>query len=197
MSIQLNSQKLIEFCWKLTYDKIPSEVIKKTKKCILDHVGVVIGGIQTDFGRKILGYSKLLNQSGSCTVLGYRKKVSVTSAAFTNGSLSEVLELQDGWRFGNIHPCVVIPAVLAMGEEIGVSGKQMITAVVAGYEVANRIAYSMHPDHLAKGFLPSGTAGSCGAAMAAAKIMGLDLKQTEHAVGIAGFILPVSTAENL
>jgi 2-methylcitrate dehydratase PrpD len=193
----VNSLKLVDFCWKLTYEEIPSGVVKKSKECILDHFGVVMGGLQTDVGRRVVEYSRLLGDSGPASILGHVEKVSIFAAAFANGTLSEVLELQDGWRFGNIHPCVVIPSALAVGEERGASGREMLAAVVAGYEVANRIAYAIHPDHLAKGYLPAGTAGTCGAAMAAAKMMNLDLEQAQEAVGIAGFILPVSTAENL
>lgn len=193
----VNSQRLVDFCWRLGYEEIPPEVVKKAKDCILDHTGVTIGGIQTGAGKNIVEYSRLLGSSGPGTILGYKERVSTFAAAFANGTLSEVLELQDGWRFGNIHACVVIPSALAVGEEIGGSGRQMLTAVVTGYEVANRIAYAMHPNHLAKGYLPTGTAGTCGAAMAVAKMIDLDLDQTQEAVGIAGFILPVSTAENL
>jgi 2-methylcitrate dehydratase PrpD len=191
------SEKLISFCWNLNYDHISPEIIIKAKECILDHFGVVMGGIQTDVGIKVVNYAKMLGPEGPATILGHSKGASVYAAAFANGTLSEVLELQDGWRFGNIHPCVVIPSSLAIGEQRGATGKDLLVAVVAGYELSNRIAYAMHPNHLAQGYLPAGTAGTCGAAMAAAKMMNLNLEQTQEAVNIAGFILPVSTAENL
>ena len=63
--------------------------------------------------------------------------------------------------------------------------------MVAGYEVGNRVAEAMHPSHLFKGFLPTGSVGTIGAAAAAARILQLDEKGTFNALGIAGFILPI------
>ena len=77
------------------------------------------------------------------------------------------------------------------------SGKSLITRIVAGYEVTNRLAWSVHPRHLARGYLPTGTAGTCGSAAAAGKLIGFDMERMADALGVAGFILPVSTAENL
>ena len=76
------------------------------------------------------------------------------------------------------------------------SGKDFITAVVAGYEVGNRVAEAMHPFDLFKGFLPTGTVGAIGATAAAARVLQLDEKGTFNALGIAGFILPICTGDN-
>ena len=76
-------------------------------------------------------------------------------------------------------------------------GKDFITAVVAGYEAGNRVAEAIHPTHLSRGFQPTGTAGTVGAAAAVARVLGLDQTKTYNAFGIAGFILPISTGDNL
>ncbi|MEL7565940.1 MAG: MmgE/PrpD family protein [Dehalobacterium sp.] len=192
-----NSQTLIDFCWDLKYDKIPESVVLKTKQCILDYLGVAIGGAQSETGRKVIDSTAWMGAEGPATVLGTKNKASVLAASFANGTLSEVLELQDGWRFGNIHACVVIPAALALSDDKATDGKTALKAITCGYEVANRIAHTVHPNHLAKGYLPTGTAGTCGAAMTSALMMGLGRKESQEAVSIAGFTLPISTAENL
>ncbi len=195
--MERNSQKLVDFCWHLNYEEIPEDVIKKTKQCVLDYLGVAIGGAQTETGKNVIASSQWLGKEGKSRLLGTTQTASAIAAAFANGTQSEVLELQDGWRFGNIHACVVIPAALAIADEKPTDGKKFLKSVVCGYELANRIAHTMHPNHLAKGYLPTGTAGTCGSALTSAIVLDADLEETQQAVGIASFLLPVTTAENL
>ncbi len=120
------------------------------------------------------------------------------SAAFANGSLSETLEYQDGYTKGGYHPsCGTISSALAMAEWKKRTGRDLIAAVTAGYEVGNRVSEVVFPSHLSRGFQSTGTAGAVGAAAAAAVILKLDAEQTANALGIAGFILPISTGDNL
>jgi 2-methylcitrate dehydratase PrpD len=112
--------------------------------------------------------------------------------------LAEAIEAQDGVRFGGNHPgTAVIPAALAIAEERGLGGAAVITAVVAGYEAANRPAAAMHPWHTLSGFLPTGTCGTFGAAAAAARLLGYDADRTMNALGCAGYLAPISMAEQL
>ena len=95
-----------------------------------------------------------------------------------------MLELQDGgWR-GNHPSSVVIPVALALGEAFGVSGKDFLTAVVAGYDVANRICASVHPSHQLRGFTSTSTGGAFGAAATAGKLFGFDEDQHVDSLGI-------------
>jgi len=191
------TEQLAEFCAALAYERIPADVADKTKLCILDSVGTMLAGATTTLGLDAYRAGTRFDTARWSTVLGLGRKASPPTAALVNGTLAEIFELQDGWRFGNNHPCVVIPAALAVAEWKGVSGKALLEAVVAGYEVTNRLAWSVHPNHLARGYLPTGTTGTCGSAVAAGKLMGLDATRLADALGVAGFILPVSTAENL
>lgn len=192
------TRKLADFCAGLRYEGIPCEVVARIKWCILDNLGIILGATQTRFARAILEYTRQLGDERQASVLGYGLKTSARSAAFANGSLSETLEYQDGYTKGGYHPsCGTISAALAMAEWKQCSGRDLIAAITAGYEVGNRVSEVIFPSHLARGFQSTGTAGAIGAAAAAAVILRLDAEQTANALGIAGFLLPISTGDNL
>lgn len=191
------TRRLAEFCCNLDYAMLPADVVDKAKLCILDSIGTVLAGATTELGVSALRAGVRFASEPIATVIGMKRRVSPPSAALVNGTLSEIFELQDGWRFGNNHPCVVIPAALAMAQWKGATGKALLASVVAGYEVTNRLAWAVHPNHLGRGYLPTGTAGTCGSAAAAGKLLGFGAGKMADALGVAGFILPVSTAENL
>lgn len=192
------TQKLAEFCSGLRFEDLPLKVVDKIKWCILDNLGIVLGATRTRFGQAICEYTKQWGDQEQATVLGFGLKTSSRSAAFANGSLSETLEYQDGYTKGGYHPCCgTIPTSLAMAEWKKGTGKDLITAVTAGYEVGNRVSEAIFPSHLSRGFQSTGTAGAVGAAAAASVILKLDGEKTRNALGIAGFILPISTGDNL
>ncbi|MCX5914237.1 MAG: MmgE/PrpD family protein [Deltaproteobacteria bacterium] len=192
------TQKLAEFCSGLRFEDLPLKVVDKIKWCILDNLGIVLGATRTHFGQAICEYTKQWGDQEQATVFGFGLKTSSRSAAFANGSLSETLEYQDGYTKGGYHPCCgTIPTSLAMAEWKKGTGKDLITAVTAGYEVGNRVSEAIFPSHLSRGFQSTGTAGAVGAAAAASVILKLDGEKTRNALGIAGFILPISTGDNL
>jgi len=189
--------RLASFAASLQLADIPADVVYKTKLSLLDTVGVVLSASATNSAGAILHAATLFDKSNTCTIIGTCRRAAPTTAALVNGTFSDILEWQDGWRHGGIHPCLVIPAALALAEWRGASGADLLSGIVAGYEVANRVAWSVHPHHMARGYMPNGTAGSCGSAASAARMLNCNPKQMANALGIAGFLLPVSTAENL
>ena len=191
------TERLAAFCAQLDFADLPDDVVTKTRLCLLDSIGTMLAGATTPLGASALRAGTRFESARIATVLGTGQSASPPAAALVNGTLSEVFELQDGWRFGNNHPCVVIPAALAVGEWKNASGRALVAAVVAGYEVANRLAWAVHPRHLARGYLPTGTAGTVGCAAAAGALLGFDAARMADAFGVASFILPISTAENL
>ena len=193
-----HTKKLAAFLAELTFAALPPEVILKTKLCILDYIANVYGSYELEATVQAVSYIRSLGGPATATVLGGGFKTDIHHAAFLNGTTAEAIEAQDGLRFGGNHPgTAVIPAALAVAEERGLSGAAIITAVVAGYEAANRPAAAMHPWHTLTGFLPTGTCGTFGAAAAAAKMRGFDARQMLHALGCAGYLAPISMAEQL
>jgi 2-methylcitrate dehydratase PrpD len=148
--------------------------------------------------QRVLDYVRSMNSEGTVAALGCGFKTDIHHAVFLNGTLAEAIEAQDGLRFGGNHPgTAVISAALAAAEERHAGGKQVIEAVAAGYEAANRPAAAMHPWHTLSGFLPTGTCGTFGAAAAAGKIYSFDEEKMLNAMGNAGYVAPISMAEHL
>lgn len=192
------TERLADFCTGVTLERLPAEVIEKAKLCMLDYVANVYGSLELDAVSKVVSYIRSLGGPETATALGCDFRTGVHNAAFVNGVTAEAIEAQDGLRFGGNHPgAAVIPTALALAEDLGFGGAGVIEAVVAGYEVANRISAAIHPRHTLSGFLPTGTCGTFGAASAAGRLMGLDRTGMLNALGNAGYLLPLSMAEQL
>jgi len=192
------TRKLAEFCASVSLERLPAEVIGKTKLCILDSFANVYGSLELEAVSGVVSYIRSLGGPEIATALGCGFKTGIHNAAFLNGTTAEAIEGQDGLRFGGNHPgTAVIPAALAVAEYRGRGGREVIEAVVAGYEAAGRIAAAMHPHHTLAGFLPTGTCGAFGAAAAASKLMGHDAEGMLNSLGNAGYLLPLSMAEHL
>lgn len=192
------TKTLAEFCSALSFNNIPESALQKAKLCLLDYIANIYGSLKLEAVQKVIGFMSSINQGGSSSVFGTDISTNITNASFINGTTAEAIEAQDGVRFGGNHPVsAVMPAALTLGEHLHNSGEKIIESIIVGYEVANRIAASMHPFHTLSGFLPTGTCGTFGAAAAAAKLLGLDAAKTLDALGNAGYILPISMAEHL
>jgi len=191
------TRRLAEFCAHLSFESLPSSVVERMQWALLDSLGIMLGASVTDMGKQVADFVKDLQDREEATALGFGFKSSTRNAAFLNGTLSDVLELQDGYWNGPVHPSsVVIPSALAVAEYSNKSGRDFLLSIVVGYEVTNRVSQVMHPSHSKRGFAPTGTAGTIGAAAAVGKLLGFDPDQMFNAIGIAGFILPVSPVEN-
>ena len=181
------TKKLAEFIVETRYEDLPREVIEQARWCILDFLGVTLAGSEVGLAPLM---TELLGRSGGeeeCTIIGHHRKMPLLNAALLNGVRSHTLDMDDGHRYANAHPAVtVIPAALAVAEKSGASYKDLIVAVVAGYDVFIRIARAVNPSHLQRGFHSTGTLGPFGAAAACGKLLGLDAKQIENALAIAG-----------
>jgi len=192
------TRALAEFCAGFSIKDLPSEVVHKTKLCILDCVANIYGSRELGAVKKVAEYIRSLEGPPRVSALGWNFKGTLKDVAFINGTSAEAIEAQDGLRFGGNHPgAAVIPAAFAVAEHLGLGGKEVIEAVVAGYEAANRPAAAMHPWHTLSGFLPTGTCGTFGAAVAASKLYGFSSEGMLNALGNAGYLLPLSMAENL
>src|SRR3990170_3340268 len=192
------TRKLADFCAGVSFHSLPADVIDKAKLCILDFFANVYGSVELEAVSKVVCYIRSLGGPEVATALGCGFRTGIHNAAFINGTTAEAIEGQDGLRFGGNHPgTAVIPAALATAESLGLGGRQVIEAVVAGYEAAGRTAAAVHPHHTLAGFLPTGTCGTFGAAAAASRLMGYDAEAMLNSLGNAGYLLPLSMAEHL
>lgn len=155
-----------------------TEDILHAKKCVLDYLGVTLAGAKeyADEERKLLS-TKMIN-GGNSIVIGFSQKVSVPVAALINGISSHAVELDDGQRYGNIHPgSPVVSSLLSVGEANNVSLYDLFVGVLIGYECALRLACAIQPSHKLKGFHATGPCGTIGAAMGIAAMLKFNRQQ--------------------
>ena len=179
---------LAKFAASLTYDDIPPEVVSHAKLCLLDTLGCGLFGSTLPWVRIVEETVKEVDHARVAALWGSSSTVSAPGAALVNGTAIHSFELDDLHPRSIVHPgAVVVSAALASAAHHGeISGQQLITAVVAGYEVAARVGVSMGAAHLSQGWHPTGTHGTLGAAAAAGVVLALTPEQMVHAIGTAG-----------
>lgn len=182
------TQRLASFVKELKYEDLSHLVREKAKESIIDTVGVAIAGSRFEEVPSVVREVLSHDDSSESTLWGYERKASVFNAALLNGIMGHALELDDVHKESKTHPgTVVIPAALSVGELLGSSGKDVIEAVVAGYEVMAKIGMGIGvSSHRLKGWHVTGTAGTFGAAAAAAKLLKLSESQIVSSLGLAG-----------
>jgi 2-methylcitrate dehydratase PrpD len=188
MNIQA-TKVLSDFISDLSYYDLPSYTIEKAKESMLDYLGALIAAYKNSslLSENIIELIKNNGGTEEATIIGQSTKVPLINAALANGVLSHVVELDDGHRIARGHPgVVVLSAVLPIAEYLRSNGKELITAIVAGYDIFVRIASAVNPSHLNRGYHTTGTCGTLAAAAAAAKIFNLNKEQTINALGFAG-----------
>ncbi|MCR8547519.1 MmgE/PrpD family protein [Salipiger sp. P9] len=152
---------------------------------VLDTLAVALGGSGADSSLAIR--RALSAGAGPSVVYGAAATASAADAALLNGTAAHALELDDDHRVSVMHPgAVVVPAAFAMAEAEGATGRDLLRAVLAGYEVAIRVGMAYEGRLYANGFHPTAVCGVFGAAAAAAVILGLDETGFARAMGIAG-----------
>lgn len=183
------SRKLAEFVSNLKYEHLPKEVIARAKDLILDQVGIMMGVATMPWSKVIYDYVRDFGDGKpESTVAHYGYKTKAECAVFANSSFGHGFEIDDLYVPGSSHPgCIVVPSALAMSEKEGASGRDMILAVVAGYEVMGRINAAITPSCALRGFhSATSITGPFGAAAAAGKILGFDSELMLNALSIAG-----------
>jgi len=175
----------------LKFEDIPPEVLDRAKVLTLDFLGSAIrarcDAESTPSLLKMLE-GLALDGKGEATVFGDAKTWTPAVAALLNGAFGHSLDFDDTHADSSLHPSApVVPAAFAVGEMVGASGRDVLTAIVAGYEVCCRLGNALDPtSHYARGFHPTATAGTYGAAAAAAKLYGLSEAQIVSAFGVSG-----------
>jgi len=172
----------------LCYEQIPAEVMDRIKLLILDSLGCALYGVDLEWSRILMHTLRQIDSTTSCVVWGTPMKLSAPNAALVNGTLVQGFELDDVHRVGAMHVgSVVLPPLIAITElKPGLTGRDFLTAAVAGYETGPRVGICMGQEHLAQGWHSAATVGVFSAGAAAAAALRLSSEQTVHALGIAG-----------
>jgi 2-methylcitrate dehydratase PrpD len=186
---------VVEFIGRARLAEFPADALNIAKRCIIDGLGVMLAGSTQDAGRILHDHVYATDTRRDATVFGPRPfKTGAAAAALVNGTSGHALDWDDTQLatsadriFGLLtHPTVPpLVAALAVGEPRHVSGATFLEAFLTGFEVECKIAEAISPAHYKKGFHSSGTVGTFGAAVATAKLLGLNKEQTAHMLAIA------------
>jgi 2-methylcitrate dehydratase PrpD len=180
------TDELVKFVANTTYDDLPPEVIRETKRSLLNWMGVAIGAAWHESVDILLKLSSEVGGPGQVGIYGRRERVDALDAALINGMSSHIFDFDDTHLRTVIHPSAPIaPAVLSLAEWKGGSAKDVITAFAVGVEACLRIGNSVYPDHYNVGWHITGTTGVFGSAIASSKMLGSDEKAIRHSIGLA------------
>jgi len=179
------TKRLAQFLSRVRFEELPPPVIEQAKRCLLDLLGVAIAGAKEEASKRIFNFFKGLGGTKEASVIKYRYKTSCPLAALINGSMTHGLELDDGHILAHAHPGVTtIPAALAVAEKIHSTGKDLLTAIVVGYEPVIRIGDAITPSAIyGRGIHTPALVGSFGAAAAVGKLLHLNETEMLHALG--------------
>jgi 2-methylcitrate dehydratase PrpD len=181
------TRDLAAFVADLSYNDIPRATVEMSKRLLLDGVGCMLAGVNAAPARNVAEMVRCLGGERQATILPGHTQGSVRDAAFVNAIALYSVGLNDVHSPSGAHPgACVIPTVLAVGEWRRLPGKELLTAMVAGYEVNGRVGRAIIPTHRERGFHPTGTCGTFGATAAAARLLAFDAGKTANALGIAG-----------
>jgi 2-methylcitrate dehydratase PrpD len=181
--------QLAEYAASLRYEDLPPHVVQRAKDCITDTVAVIVLGNQLPWSQIVIRYAQSIGTGGRSLVLGCEgPALHAPAAALANGTLAHAFESDNLSRpSAGVHPgATLLPPALAVAQERGYSGRALITAVVAGFEVMYRVGYATKHSNERRGFHAPGTTGPFGAAVAASSLLGLDAPRMTNAIGIAG-----------
>ena len=181
------TRTLCEFLAAVRYDDLPPAVVARTEELFLDWFASTLAGKAARPTRIMEQFAAEMGPGdGASEILVSRKRTSPFFAALINAAASHFVEQDDLHNSSVLHPgTVVFPAVFAMAQAIGASGKEFIAASVAGYECGVRVGEFLGRSHY-KVFHTTGTAGKLAAAAGVARLLKLDADQMQHALGSAG-----------
>jgi len=184
----VHTRKIAAFVSGLTYAQIPGEVRERIKLLVLDSLGCAIYGANLEWCRILRGTLEQLDTTRTTSVWGTDQKLSSPHAALLNGTQVQGFELDDVHRKAVLHVgAVTLPALIAVAESHAqLSGRDFLTAAVAGYEIGPRVGLCMGQEHIGQGWHSGATVGIFSAAAGAARGLALDADRTVHALGVAG-----------
>ena len=182
------TRDLARFGAGLQYEDIPADVIARIKLSLLDSLGCCLFGATLPWTRKVAALADAEGAKPVATLIGLGRKTSPALAALVNGTSGHAFELDDIHKESIVHAgSIATPVALGLAEARGkISGRDVLTAMVAGYEIGHRVGNAATMSLFFRGFHPQGTSGAFVAAATAARMLNLDATRFQHALGMAG-----------
>lgn len=182
------TRAIAEFVSGLTYEQIPDAVRSRIKLLVLDSLGCALYGADRPWTRALRQTLAAVDDTRRSQVWGTSEALSAPHAALVNGTAVQGFELDDVHRQGVLHVgAVTLPALFAtLSPDRALDGRELLTAIVAGYEIGPRVGMCMGQEHIGQGWHSGATVGVFSAASGAARALRLSPDETIHALGIAG-----------
>jgi 2-methylcitrate dehydratase PrpD len=180
------ARRLADFAVSLRHEDVPTEVVGKAKDLVLNTIGVQLAAAALPWSRIVSEFGKTQGGPKESMIVSEGWRTGAANATYVNGCFAHGFELDDNHHGSAIKGgSVVVPSALAVAEREHRSGEELLTALVAGYEVMVRVAQAARSGMKARGNHPTGTVGGIGAAVVAGKLLGLDLTGMTNAIAIA------------
>lgn len=167
-------------------DDVTPGALAWAKAAIIDTAGVTFAGVPEDCVRILLETPGVAEAPGPALIIGSNRRTSALDATLVNGTASHALDFDDfNGHFGGHASATLLPPLLALAAGRGISGRQLVTSFVIGYELEIRMARGLNFHHYDKGWHPTATIGTFGAAAACCHMLGLDVPKTAKALALA------------
>jgi 2-methylcitrate dehydratase PrpD len=178
--------EITSFIEETRFEHFPPEVVNKAKEGVIDFLGCTLLGTKNDVGKMILNHVKHFEAKPEAAALGAGFKTSVPLAALATGVCSHADDFDDiSWSLPG-HPSVtVLPVVMSIGELLNISGKDLLTAYLIGFEIECKLGLALAPKLYQNGWHATSVYGCLGAAAAAAKLLKLSREQIRNCMGTA------------
>jgi 2-methylcitrate dehydratase PrpD len=167
-------------------EDMTARALSEARTAIVDTIGCALSGIPEPCCRILLDTPGVADAPGPALVFGTSRRTSALDAALINGTASHALDYDDvSGVMGGHHSAPVTAPIFALGEQLKVSGRQALAAYIIGVETEVRLSRAVNFHHYDKGWHPTATLGTFGAAAAAAHLLGLDVARTAKALALA------------
>ena len=183
--------RLAEFVIETRWEDFDPATIASAKDVVLDTIGAILAGSRLRENANFAALATTMSGPGAATIFGHQGRVQSVWATMVNATAGVSLEMDEGNRLGGGHPSIhVTPGAMAVGEDLGRNGSEVLASIIVGYEVISRIGAAT----TVKAEVHShGTWGTIGTAAAAARLMGFDAEQTRMVMNLAMSMSPANT----
>lgn len=186
------TELLVQYVSDARFEDLPKDVVEKAKLIILDSIGCALSGSRTELGKLVIDQINEIGGKRESVIFGKKMRTHSVWAGYVNAILIDALDYEET---AIAHPSAsIIPAAFALGEVVRASGKNLVLAVVLGFEVSLRIGYAILPTpEVARVVASVYSFLSFGACVAAGKILGINSEEWMNAFGYAGAATPLPT----
>ncbi len=175
---------MAHFAAQLRLSQLDTALVSLASMHILDSLAVAVAASTTVHARQVVSTLERIGSFGNATIIGSDLRTTCVDAALANGTMAHGIDFDDSHQL--VHSgSAIVPAALAMCEDIGATGEQFLISTIVGYEVAIRVSLAAGVQHKKRGYHPTASCNVFGATAAAARALELDTQQMESALGIS------------